>query len=218
MTGEQLSEDQLKVAAIMKQARKGKKLSQLEVAPKLGLNNATLSKYENGKLPFPDSILIKLSNMYDIDYYSLPGVVKPRLVGSRETMQLIGTIVAGKPLVTYSDPEDIQVPAEIKEAYPNGYLLEASGDSMNRLFPDGQLLVVDPDSEVESGLVYAVRINGDETTVKRVIVGKNLLVLQPDSYDERYKPWMIDDPLVLSEVCIEGKIVWDFANPNKRKY
>jgi repressor LexA len=218
MATDKLNEDQLKVAAIMKQARKEKKLSQLEIAPKLGLNNATLSKYENGKLPFPDSILIKLSNLYSIDYYSLPGVVKPRLIGSRETMPLIGTIVAGKPLVTYSNPEEIQVPAEIKENYPNGYLLETSGESMNRLFPDGQLLVIDPDAEIESGLVYAVRINGDETTVKRVICGKNLLVLQPDSYDDGFKPWMIDDPITLSEVCIEGKVVWDMANPNKRKY
>lgn len=218
MAENKLTQEQLEVAAILKQARKEKKLSQLEVAPKVGLNNATLSKYENGKLPFPDSILIKLSNLYGIDFYSLPGVTKPRLVGSIETMQLIGTIVAGKPLVTYANPEDIQVPAEIKETYPNGYLLEASGDSMNRLFPDGQLLVIDPDADVESGLVYAVRINGDETTVKRVICGKNLLVLQPDSYDDSYRPWMIDDPIVLSEVCIEGKVVWDFANPNKKKY
>lgn len=218
MVSEQLSPEQLELAAIMKQARKDNKISQLEIAPRLGLNNATLSKYENGKLPFPDSVLIKLSNIYNLDYYTLPGVEKPRLVGSKETMPLIGTIVAGRPLVTYSNPTQVQVPSEIKEKYPNGYLLETSGDSMNKLFPDGQLLVIDPDEEVETGKVYAVRINGDETTVKRVIKGKRLLVLEPDSYDPSYKPMLIDDPMVLSEVYIEGRVVWDMANPGKKKY
>ncbi|MEG0900259.1 MAG: S24 family peptidase [Oscillospiraceae bacterium] len=78
--------------------------------------------------------------------------------------------------------------------------------------------IVDPKKKVESKDVGVIRLNGTETTVKRVYYMKNGIVLEPDSSDSNYRSMLITNPDELKDVHIEGKVVWDMANPYKKKY
>ena len=54
--------------------REDSDLNQDEVAKKLNVSQSTYSRYENGKLDIPSSILIALSKMYDVSVDYLLGL------------------------------------------------------------------------------------------------------------------------------------------------
>lgn len=57
----------------LKQGRKKKKLTQTEVAAKLGIDDTTISKYENDKSEPDNETLTKLANLYDVSVDWLHG-------------------------------------------------------------------------------------------------------------------------------------------------
>lgn len=83
-----------------------------------------------------------------------------------------------------------------------------TGNSMNRLFPEGSLVLVDPDEPVRDGDVGVVFVNGDDATVKRVFLGPGTVRLHPESYDPEYRDRVIDsaDP-DSPEVRMVGRVV-----------
>ena len=63
---------------------------------------------------------------------------------------------------------------------------------MNRLFPEGALVLVDPDEEVRNGDVAVVFVNGDDATLKRVYFDGDAVRLLPESFDPEYRERVID--------------------------
>ncbi|MEG2295101.1 MAG: XRE family transcriptional regulator [Carnobacterium sp.] len=209
--------DEDSLIEIIKNRRKELRISQEELGKVMGgLSKFAISKYENGERRFPREYLPEVAQLLDLDYYYLSG--KDTVIGSNSYADFIGKVVAGRPLETYADPIAIEIPTYIKEAHPFAYFLEVDGNSMNNLFVDGQLILVDPKKKVESKDVGVIRLNGTETTVKRVYYMKNGIVLEPDSSDSNYRSMLITNPDELKDVHIEGKVVWDMANPYKKKY
>ena len=78
----------------------------------------------------------------------------------------------------------------------------------DRLFPEGTLVLIDPDDEVRNGEVGVVFVNGDDATLKRVYYDGETVRLHPESYDPEYMDRVIDrrDPDA-PEVRILGKAV-----------
>ncbi|MEQ7196910.1 LexA family protein [Enterococcus avium] len=206
------------IADLIEKYRKTRKMSQDELGKKLGVNRSTISRYASHEIPFPENKIITAAKALDVDYSFLIGEDLITATGRTMVKPLIGRIVAGRPLETYEIPEEVEIPFNIGMKHPNSKLLEITGNSMNKLFPDGQYVLIDPEEEVYNGDVAAVRLNCTEYTVKRFYKLKSGVVLEPDSYDESQHSIMITNPIELEEVYIEGKVVWDMANPSKRKY
>lgn len=62
----------------LKQARSNKKLTQNEVAGKLGIDYTTISKYENNKSQPDNEILRELADLYEVSLdWLISGQVKP---------------------------------------------------------------------------------------------------------------------------------------------
>lgn len=206
------------IADLIEKYRKTRKISQEELGKKLGVNRSTISRYASHEIPFPENKILTAAKALDLDYSFLIGEELMSMTGKTMVRPLVGKIVAGRPLESYEIPEDVEIPLNIGLKHPNSKLLEITGNSMNKLFPDGQYILIDPDEQVCNGDVAAVRLNGTEYTVKRFYRLKKGVVLEPDSYDEKEHSIMITNPYELEEVYIEGKVVWDMANPSKRKY
>ena len=85
------------------------------------------------------------------------------------------------------------------------------GDSMNLVLPEGCYAYIAPSDElaVNSGDIAAVKVNGDEATVKRVRIYDDLVILEPESTNQDHKRRIIDktDPDA-PEVRILGRVVW----------
>lgn len=59
--------DQIKVGSFLKELRKGKEMTQEQVAVLFGVSQRSVSRWENGKT-LPDiSVLIELSDYYNVD-------------------------------------------------------------------------------------------------------------------------------------------------------
>ncbi|WP_433943409.1 helix-turn-helix domain-containing protein [Paenibacillus sp. SN-8-1] len=51
----------------IKELREKRKITQLELASRLGMNNSVLSRIEAGKRPVEDNELIKIADFFDVD-------------------------------------------------------------------------------------------------------------------------------------------------------
>ncbi|OHQ39322.1 MULTISPECIES: helix-turn-helix domain-containing protein [Staphylococcus] len=84
------------------------------------------------------------------------------------------------------------------------FALKVSGDSMDKIFQDGDIVVVEKDSVVENGQLGVVMINGYNATVKRIRYNGDQIILIPESNNTNHYPQVYgkDD-----EVKIIGRVV-----------
>lgn len=126
---------------------------------------------------------------------------------------LYGSISAGAPAEALVAEDRFPVPAALHEKFPDAFFLKVSGESMNRILPNGCYALVDPCSDVDfPNAPYAVAVGAGNATVKRVRPLANGLELVPDSHDPTYRPRLYDfgDPTA-EDVRIIGRVVWHAA-------
>lgn len=100
---------------------------------------------------------------------------------------IYGTIPAGIPITAIQDIEDYE---EIDPSMLRGgkryFGLKVKGNSMYPVFMEGDTIIVRQQPDCESGQVCAVRVNGDDATLKKVIKQGGTTVLQP--LNPEYEP------------------------------
>ncbi|WIL68801.1 MULTISPECIES: S24 family peptidase [Staphylococcus] len=87
--------------------------------------------------------------------------------------------------------------------------LKVSGDSMDKEFKDGEVVIVEKDSVVENGQIGVVQINGYNATVKRVRYNDDQLILLPESNNNEHLPQVYngtDDVKIIGRVVASQKI------------
>lgn len=178
--------------------RKRAGLTQQQLAEKIGVTQQTIWYYENDRREMKSSVLVELSKALGcsvselLGLGSMRGVVNTSPSPSRQ-MPLVGRIAAGTPReAIYQVGETHDAPEALWQAHPNGFWLTVSGNSMNRLFAEGTLVLIDPDEEVRNGDVGVVFVNGDDATLKRVYYDGETVRLNPESYDTEYVDRVID--------------------------
>ncbi|MBF2260843.1 LexA family transcriptional regulator [Staphylococcus capitis] len=82
--------------------------------------------------------------------------------------------------------------------------LRVSGDSMDKIFQENDVVVVEKDSIVENGQLGVVMVNGYNATVKRVRYNKNQIILIPESNNPEHLPQVYGED---DEVKIIGRVV-----------
>lgn len=82
--------------------------------------------------------------------------------------------------------------------------LKVSGDSMDKIFQDGDIVVVEKDSVVENGQLGVVLINGYNATVKRIRYNGDQIILIPESNNSSHYPQVYGKN---DEVKIIGRVV-----------
>ena len=82
--------------------------------------------------------------------------------------------------------------------------LKVSGDSMDKIFQDGDIVVVEKDSIVENGQLGVVMINGYNATVKRIRYNGDQIILIPESNNSSHYPQVYGKN---DEVKVIGRVV-----------
>ena len=102
-------------------------------------------------------------------------------------------------------------------SHPDGFFLTVSGDSMDKIMPNGSLVYFDKSAEVRSGDIVAVTVNGDDATMKRIFFAGDTIVLHPESNNPSHRDRSIDasDPDA-PQVRILGKAVWHYLVNDER--
>lgn len=177
----------------IKRYRKINKLTQDELAEKLGATKATISNWETGyRNPQQDS-LFALADIFNIsinDLFPAPTNLMP--VGNIVKIPVLGYIACGEPILA---DENISEYREVSDnVLPKGelFFLEAKGDSMEPKIPDGSYVMLRHQPDVENGEIAAVLVNGDtEATLKRVRKLDGTILLE--ALNEKYAPYIVNE-------------------------
>ena len=138
-------------------------LTQTEFAKRLQVSQTTVSSWETGSSqPRRSNLFILLSEFPGLTLEDINseknGFARRSLRRSSDSQleqaPLLGRVAAGAPRDAFPIEEYVAVPHSLHERYPNAFFLRVSGESMNRVLPNGCLALVVPESEVVNGHVY----------------------------------------------------------------
>lgn len=192
----------------LKKRRLQLKLTLEEVGDLVGVGKSTVRKWETGDIENMkrDKIVklakaLQVSPAYimgmeeEVDLPLIPAIPAP----------VLSQISAGEPLYAEENIiEYAQIPAFLYKENVDQFYLRVSGDSMDKEFKEGDLVLVEKGTTVENGQIGVVFINGYNATVKRIRYDENKIILYPESNNPEHIPQVFSDK---DEVTIVGKVI-----------
>ena len=200
-------------------------LTQTEFAKRLQVSQTTVSSWETGSSqPRRSNLFILLSEFPGLTLEDINseknGFARRSLRRSSDSQPeqapLLGRVAAGAPRDAFPIEEYVAVPHSLHERYPNAFFLRVSGESMNRVLPNGCLALVVPESEVVNGHVYVFGTESGDFTVKRASVTEDRITLMPDSYLPGYEPIEFTRSGERPRPRVIGRVVWFTAGGRSR--
>ena len=193
--------------------RKEKGWSQDYIAEQLGYKSfTTIQKWESGVAEPPIKKLKALAELFNIDMDEL---ANGDLVDDHSSIKslagvripVLGEIVAGLPIDAYQEILDYEeIPAALA-SQGEFFALKVKGDSMSPRIADGDVVICKQQSDIESGDIAVVTINGDTATLKKVVkhstgitlVALNTAVFQPQFFT--------NEEVISLPIVIQGKVI-----------
>ena len=189
----------------LKTLRNSRNISATKLSEDLNIHRGSLSNWETGRRTPDSEMLLKIANYFnvsvdyllgndtdDTDLFNLKGYVRfLKKVKDNEMVKIpvLGAIRAGLPL--YADENIIDYEDVHQEELMMGeetFFLEVKGDSMiNARIYEGDRVRIRKQNHLDNnGDIMAVRVNGDEATLKRVYLQENGIALI--SENPKYAP------------------------------
>ncbi|WP_436880648.1 LexA family protein [Staphylococcus haemolyticus] len=193
----------------IKSRRKELNLTLEQVGDLVGVGKSTVRKWETGDIEnMKRDKIVKLAKALKVSPSYIMGIdeEQPQL----ETLPVkkipvVSKISAGLPIYSEENLVDYIYFATNKlNSDKEEFGLKVSGDSMDKIFQDGDIVVVEKDSVVENGQLGVVMINGYNATVKRIRYNDDQIILIPESNNSSHYPQVYgkDD-----EVKVVGRVV-----------
>lgn len=176
------------------------------VCKDLGIRETTFSDWVNAKsYPRIDKIelLAKYFGVKKSDLIERPASNK---VSNAIRIPVLGSVPAGIPLAAIEEILDYEEIPESMASLGTYFGLKIKGHSMEPLINDEDIVIVRQESDIESGDIAIVMVNGDEATCKKVVKhvsGISLVPLNP-AYDPMFFP---NEEIESKPVRIIGKVV-----------
>ena len=193
----------------IKSRRKELNLTLEQVGDLVGVGKSTVRKWETGDIEnMKRDKIVKLAKALRVSPSYIMGIEEeqPQL----ETLPVkkipvVSKISAGLPIYSEENLIDYIYFATNKlNSDKEEFGLKVSGDSMDKIFQDGDIVVVEKDSIVENGQLGVVMINGYNATVKRIRYNGDQIILIPESNNSSHYPQVYGKN---DEVKIIGRVV-----------
>lgn len=190
----------------LKQRRKELSLTMLEVAQKVGVSEATISRWESGDIAnMRRDKIVSLANALEVSPSFIMGgdeateskFATPNITEDYTTFPVIGEIAAGYDHIAAEDWKGDTV--DIPNSYLLGhtkkdfFVLRVIGDSMYPLYQNGdKVLILRQNTLNESGDIGAIIYDNEIATLKKIeyVKGENWIRLVP--INPTYKPELIE--------------------------
>lgn len=199
----------MNVKDIIRNRRLELSMTMKEVAERVGVSEATVSRWESGDienmrrdkiaalakaLQMPPAVIMGWDDASIPSYPNIRPIAKKRY-------PVLGSVACGKPIYMAEEKEVyVDTTTDVKA----DFILIAKGDSMTGArINDGDLVFVRQQPEVENGDIAVVAID-DEATLKRFYKYNDMILLKAENPD--YKD-MVFTPEDHKEVRVLGKAV-----------
>lgn len=195
-------------------------LSQEELARRVGLTNSAVSQWEGGRAKPRIGVMKALSEIFGMTVSELLGEDAPG-AGMREPvgrsgmvpMRRLGRTHAGDAVEEIPDDGVVEVPAGVAGRHPRAFMLDVDGDCMDRAYPPGCVVMVDPDMEPWNGCAVVAETQPGESVMRRYMRGSSTLMLSPDSFEDHEDLVFSGDSC--TEVRLVGVVVWYQASSDE---
>ncbi|HBC1013234.1 TPA: LexA family transcriptional regulator [Escherichia coli] len=199
LTTEQL-EDARRLKNIFLSKKKELGLSQDSIAHELGISQSAINQLFGGVNALNVSTAAQLARILEVkigdfspaladSIAEMAKMVKePRPMVPTFEYPLLSCVQAGAFTaneLSYTERDAIKWIATTTQASNKAFWLEVKGDSMTApagskvSFPDGIIILIDPEREVDPGDFCIARLFGDEFTFKKMIIDGGKMFLQP---------------------------------------
>lgn len=159
---------------------------------------------------YPPEFTEKLLNMCILQKKNAPELFTNDVLPTTDSvikLPVLGKISAGLPILAIENIEDyMPAPSSLLKHDHEYFYLRVQGDSMNKKFPEGSLLLIQKQNVLEASEIGVFRINGDDATVKQFKTEENgIITLSPMSYNPIHK----EQKYNLKDVPVEiiGKVI-----------
>ncbi len=162
---------------------------QADFCRKADLQPAQVNQWLTGYRNLGEKAARKIETKLGLELFWLDGNLGDSLdgdnfsptIGLRGSVPLISWVQAGNwesiiDTLAVGEGERIETTYKAKK---HTYALRVQGDSMESMFPDGCIIIVEPEDNPLPGQYVIVRQNGDEATFKQLIQDGSTLFLKP---------------------------------------
>ena len=195
------------VKEILKGRRLELELTLEDVAKRVGVSPATISRWESGDIAnmrrdriaaLAKALQISPAVImgWDVDTPIPPGAHRPQF----KKVPMLGYAAAGQPLEDLNQDTPYY---DVDNKYDVDFCITVRGDSMiNAGINDGDIIIIHRGMSVESGEIGVVRVSDESATLKRVFYENgNKIRLQPEN--SSMQPIIVD----INDVEIVGKLI-----------
>lgn len=198
----------------IKRLRLQKDWTQEQLAEKVDVTRSTVTQWETGWSQPRMGKVERLAAAFGISVAELVGGSSPLPRGaivpgeSRPAYApLLGRVHAGDAGEPDILDERVSLPYEVRERHPDAYFLEVEGDCMDKVYPEGCYILVDPGTEPQDGSIAAVAIDGADYVMRRLHRGASSIMLSPESTNPAHEDIVVSSTDGRT-VELVGTVVW----------
>lgn len=181
--------------------------TQNDLADYMGVSQATVSNWCKGvKLPRMDKI-DRICDFFNVSRMQLMENPADQKLSKGLSIPILNRVVAGMPIEAYEDIIGYEEISRELAATGEFFALEIKGDSMLPILQEKDVIVVRQQSDVDSGDIAIILINGDTATVKKVMKqesGITLIGFNPAVYEPHFYS---NEEIESLPIKIAGKVV-----------
>ena len=174
--------------AKLKYIRNQKEWSQEQMANFLGTSKQVISRYEKSQTTPKINVAIKYATKLNVSVDALIDNSKSEAdlyTRKQPTINcripVLGKVAAGIPIDAVEYIVDYEEISEDLASKGDYFGLQIKGDSMEPKFSEGDVVIVRKQSTIQSGEIAIVLINGDEATIKKVMLFEGGINLVPSN-------------------------------------
>lgn len=169
--------------------------SRSDICKDLGFAYTTFTSWETG-VNYPR--IDKIEMMADYFHIEKSDLIedktdKPSSPAKGIRIPVLGRVAAGIPIEAITDIEDWEEIPQSMAKTGEYFALKIAGKSMEPRMMDGDVVIVRRQSDVDSGDIAVVLVNGNDATVKQIsksdagltLIGWNLSVYTPRTYNKK---------------------------------
>ena len=161
------------------------RLTQEELAKRLGITQPAVAAYERGRIIPTLETLDKIAKVFGVAIDDITGTKRKGV-----KIPVLGSVVAGVPIEAITDIEDYEELSQDLANTGEFYALRVKGRSMEPEIKPNDRLIIKMQNTCDTGDIAVVLVNGNEATVKKVkklpdgimLIGFNNEVYEPHSY------------------------------------